>query len=140
MRRSETWLLIAGTTADLCAFADDRESAELLHPLLLPYADRVVGIGDHFICLGSVARSLGSLSALLGRWDEADEFFERAWAHADRLRSPVLRTWIDVEHALAFQRHPGARERRANTERRRAALAQARELGLAGLVERLGGA
>jgi tetratricopeptide (TPR) repeat protein len=138
IRRSETWLLVAGTAADLCVFGEDRAAAALLHPLLLPYADRVLGIGDHFICLGSAARSLGSLSALLGRWDEAEAFFERAWAHANALRSPVLRTWIDVEQALAFQKHPDARERRRNTERRRAALAQAKQLGLTGLCERLG--
>jgi eukaryotic-like serine/threonine-protein kinase len=136
-RRSETWLLIAGTAADLCAFTDDRASAARLHAMLEPYADRVLGIGDHFICLGSVARPLGSLSALLGRWDESEAFFARAHAHAAALRAPVLRTWIDVEQTLAFQRHPAASERRRNTERRRTALAQARKLGLAGLIERL---
>jgi hypothetical protein len=136
-QRNETWLLIAGTAADLCAFTSDGASAALLHPLLVPYADRVLGIGDHFICLGSVARPLGSLSALLGRWPEAEAFFARASAHAAALRAPVLRTWIDAERALAFERHPGARERRRNTELRRTALGQARKLGLAGLSERL---
>ena len=137
VRRSEGWLFVVAAAAELCAFTGDRDAARVLYPLLLPYADRVVGVSDLFVCLGSAARPLGSLAALLDDWDTAAAHFERAARHADALRAPVLQTLIEVERSLAYRAHPDARERTSNQERRAGALSRVKSLGLLALAERL---
>jgi hypothetical protein len=126
-----------GSAAELCSFVDDAGATALLHGLLEPYASRILTLQDSLICMGSVARPLGALSARLGRWEQAEACFVRARAHARDLRAPVLQALADTDWALALRLHSDARERRRGEALRHGVVERARELGLGGLIERL---
>jgi tetratricopeptide (TPR) repeat protein len=131
----DSWIFGVALAAEVCARVGDRARAAELHELLLPHADVGMIIGAVVICTGSVARPLGSLAALLGRADECDALFEKALAHADRLRSPVLRAWTELDYARALR---GRSQSSARTKRRKllaSVLESAERLGMHGAVE-----
>src|SRR5581483_2713782 len=69
------WLTSMAMAAEVCAALQDTGQAERLYRRLLPYAGlNVVDATPR----GSVARYLGLLATLLGRWDEAQQHFETA--------------------------------------------------------------
>lgn len=74
--RDRDWLAGMCQLAELSIVFDDRPLAEKVRALLLPYAKRIVLIGDGWGCWGSVDRSLGLLARHLGRFEEAVEHFE----------------------------------------------------------------
>jgi len=94
-------------------------------------------------CRGSVARSLGLLAAILGRWDEAAAHFEGALIQNQRLG---LRVWLaqtqyDYAVMLLTQAASEAGARHVVPPRERAdrllaeALATAEEMGLVRLLD-----
>jgi DNA-binding winged helix-turn-helix (wHTH) protein len=133
--RSGLWLVCLSLLAEVCALCERADLARAPLELLRPYAGRVAMVGD-FMCLGLIARPLGSLAALLGRWDEAERHFAQASRHACALRAPILSVQVQLDHARALTRHPDAEERlRAPGGLEDAALA-ARALGLGGVERR----
>jgi len=74
--------------ASVCAHLRAKESAELLYERLVPFADQVafgaITVG------GSVARTLGDLAGLLGRFDDAETYFARASKVHEKLKAPYL--------------------------------------------------
>jgi DNA-binding winged helix-turn-helix (wHTH) protein len=110
--RDDHWLLCASIAAELCARQARRDLAAPLLEMLRPHAVRSITVGWILICMGSVARPLGSLAALLRRWPDCAELFELALEHARGLRSPLLQVWTQHERARALQTHPRAQERR----------------------------
>ncbi len=122
LRRDDGWLFMVATAAEVCALVGDRDRAEPLLEQLQPYADLCVAAGWVVICTGALARPLGSLASLLGRWPEARELFALALEKSRALRSPVLRACTQLDYGRAFHDHPSAAER----QRARRALASAR--------------
>jgi hypothetical protein len=110
----ELWLFMAAIQAETCVLVGDRERAADLFASLQPYAGRMLSAVP--VCVGPLARPLGSIAALLERWAEAERYFEQAAAEARGFRAPVLSALVDVERACAFRAHPDPGERRANAE------------------------
>lgn len=80
IRRDEHWLVTMGSLSSLAVVLGDRERAAQIYDLLMPYAD-LVFVHDLLRSNGgTVAAALGSLAALLGRYDEGERHFERAHA------------------------------------------------------------
>jgi hypothetical protein len=91
------------------------------------------------LCMGHVSAPLGSLAALLGRWDEADRLFARALAHARGLRSPVLVALAELDQAAALLERGRPVDRRRSDGLIRSAATAATSLYLPGLLERARG-
>jgi hypothetical protein len=129
--RDDGFAFVAGLAAEICTLLGDRAHAAVLYPMLRPY--RVATLIGSVICTGSLARPLGGLAALLGDFDECDALFAQALAHADGLRSPVLRAWTELDYARALRGRSqgGARARRRQLLE--SVLASARELGMQGV-------
>jgi DNA-binding CsgD family transcriptional regulator len=134
------WISSIAFLSEVAARAGAREAAETLYRLLLPRAGGTVTYGGTFGCLGSARHFLGQLAASLERRDEAEQHYEAALKANTRLGA---RPWV----ALSQERLARLLlERGTPTDLARAealleqALDTARELGMHGLVRRLGAA
>jgi DNA-binding SARP family transcriptional activator len=134
--RDMFWLISLWYLSEACATLGEAERASAIYELLLPFAHRVVIMGDG-ACLGPVTRSLGQLATTLGRWDEADQHLTRALEVADRLGSPPMAAHIRADRArlLAARDGPGDRDAAAREMEQAAAVAE--RLGMVALRERL---
>ena len=133
--RDWLWLVSITHLSEVVAYLDDPARAELLHDLLLPYADRCVVIDAPF-CQGAAARPLGLLTTTMGRLDAAARHFEDALAMNARIGSPlwVAHTRHDYAQTLLRRDDPGDREHALRLLE--AALATSRELELTTLTNR----
>jgi ATP/maltotriose-dependent transcriptional regulator MalT len=73
-----TWLTGMVAYAEAASQTDDVPAAAALLEQLRPYGDQ--WHYSDIAAAGPLSRSLGSLAAVLGRCDEAQDYFERAWA------------------------------------------------------------
>jgi DNA-binding SARP family transcriptional activator len=129
------WFLGASLLADVCALLEDAERAELLYPVLLPFADYNVYASPEVAC-GSAARPLGILATTMSHWEEAEEHFERALRLNAQMgaRPWVAHTQHDFGRMLTRRADPGDEERAA--ELLRAAASGYEELGMTAWQER----
>jgi DNA-binding SARP family transcriptional activator len=130
----QEWLYGTSLLAEACALLGDAESAAVLYRLLTPWAGfNVAEVAEGF--RGSVARYLGLLAATMGRWEEAEQHFQRAVEMNARMGA---RPW------LAHTQHDYARMLLVRDESPRAhgliaeALATYRELGMESWTEGIG--
>jgi DNA-binding winged helix-turn-helix (wHTH) protein/tetratricopeptide (TPR) repeat protein len=71
-------LPVLAAMAETCDIMGASGSAEPLYLEMLPYRDRM-GIGGYaFLSWGAMARTLGLLATILGRWTEAEDLLEQA--------------------------------------------------------------
>ena len=70
------WLFTISMLAGPCALLDDREAADRLYSLLLPY-ERLYAHAPVESVFGAVARSLGVLATTMGRYDDAERHFAK---------------------------------------------------------------
>ncbi|HEY6394822.1 MAG TPA: adenylate/guanylate cyclase domain-containing protein, partial [Candidatus Binataceae bacterium] len=116
LRRDWNWLATMALVAELCVFVGDVERAGRVYELLLPYAERPIMLGWNEVCYGSVARYLGMLATLRGRFDDAERHFETAISTNTKIGA---RSW------LAHAQHDYAAmllKRREKQDRARAAV------------------
>jgi DNA-binding SARP family transcriptional activator len=78
--RDWVWLAAMTLLADVAVALEDRPAARVLLPLLRPYADRRVVLAHGILTMGSAARTVAELAALVGDRAEADLLFQ--WAIA----------------------------------------------------------
>jgi tetratricopeptide (TPR) repeat protein len=111
--RDPDWLIAVVLLAQVCAFLNDTERAGELYDLLLPYRGRNVVLADMAASLGSASRSLGTLAATMGRWDEAVRHFEDALAMNVQMaaRPYVAHTQREYATMLLKRDQPGDRGR-----------------------------
>jgi tetratricopeptide (TPR) repeat protein len=134
--RDDEWIFCLSLLADVAESLGDVPRAEALYRLLSPYAGRNA-LSNPDNCIGSVARSLGILAAMTGRWPEAIRHFEDALAMNARTnaRPWLTRTQCDYARLLLTRNTPGDRERARDL------LARARwtcqELGMTALATRV---
>ena len=104
------WLIAMTLLAECCAELEDAGAGHQLYELLLPYRDGNVVIGLAAVCLGSAARYLGRLAAVMGRGEEAAEHFERALVANAALKAPVFLAHTQIDFAQSLGPGPRAAE------------------------------
>ena len=134
--RGTAWLNAHYLLAMTCWHLRDASRAEILYPLLAPYAGRIAVASPLVVLLGPIDECLGALASVLGRTDAAEAHFTAALALAERMRALPWQAQIRAEWAGALAARGGAGDR----ERARALLGEAEALaGTMGLALRLGG-
>jgi DNA-binding SARP family transcriptional activator len=104
-------LVNLGLLADVAAMLNDARHAERLYELLFPAAAcNAVDLPEIFT--GAVARNLGVLAAMMGRWAEAERHFEVALVLNERFeaRPWVAHTQLDFSRMLLARGQAGDRE------------------------------
>lgn len=97
---------------------EDRRAAELLYPLLLPYAAYCVRMTRIGICgLGAVAHYLGLLAATLQRWDDAAAHLERAIETNRRIGAPAFLAHSRQQYARVLEARGDSAGARVEAER-----------------------
>lgn len=119
-----------GFLADAIGRTDAVDHADELFDLLAPYADRACGVGGGVLCLGPVARYLGTLARVTGDLDRSCAYLEKALAAADELRSPPQRVAIQIELARTLRLRGGVDDRARASELIADAQRVAGELGM----------
>jgi DNA-binding SARP family transcriptional activator len=111
---NEDWLASMAFLADATHSIGEPGPAATLYEHLVPYADRVA-VTYAELSIGAVARPLGILAALLGRWDEAEAHFEAAIALNAKIRARpwIARTQAGYAEMLRARAAPGDAERAA---------------------------
>jgi DNA-binding CsgD family transcriptional regulator len=135
LARDPYWLTTIVLLADVAVSLDDRQHAQSLYELLLPYANRNTSPASSHAPFGSVSYYLGSLATLLARWDDAARHFESALEMDTRMqaRPAASRSTLAYADTLLKRGAPGDRERAQ--ELLKQALATSEELGLTRLIE-----
>jgi len=130
LRRDWNWLATVTVAAQVSVYLGDTARAESLYRYMLPFARRNVMLGWYEICYGSASRTLGLLTTLLGRYDEAEKHFESALALNRRFdaRTWVARTQASYAEMLLARVGPGDVERAFELARSAMETAKALEL------------
>jgi len=134
------WLGTMTYFVDVCTFLADRNRAETLYEILLPFDGANVVVGSGVACYGALSRYLGALASTLERWDEAERHFKDALTMNARMEA---RTWLahtqeQYATTLLARRQSGDRDKAALLLE--AALATTRETGMRALEERVAAA
>jgi hypothetical protein len=108
-----TWSTAMTTAADVCADLGDAERAGELYRLIAPFAHRPAVLGPVVTFGGCLARPLGRLASLLGRWADSEAHFGLAVEMDTRMEAPpfVAMAQRDHAHMLLTRGGPGDRER-----------------------------
>jgi DNA-binding winged helix-turn-helix (wHTH) protein/tetratricopeptide (TPR) repeat protein len=127
---TEGWRASLAALAETVVALGDAANAARLYAELLPAERYCLVLGDGVLCLGPAARVLGSLAALLERWDEAEAHFSRALELSQSLGSPswAARTRLDFARALLRRGRP---EDRARAKQLLCDASEAEALGMA---------
>jgi tetratricopeptide (TPR) repeat protein len=133
--RDGLWILHACALAQDAVLIGDLRRAALLYDQLAPYAGRQA-ISISTLAFGPVSMRLGSIAALLRRWDEAERHLDDAAEQSDALGARAVTAMLLIERARMLL----GRDERDDADRARAALDASRaisdELGLPGIAER----
>jgi hypothetical protein len=133
--RDGLWILHMCGLAQAAVLIRDDRRAELLYEQLAPFAERNA-ISISTLAFGPVSMRLGSIAALLGRWEQAEHHFADAAERCDSLGARAITAMLLVERARMFL----ARAGRGDVERAResldASLAISDDLELSGIAER----
>ena len=114
--RDSGWLLTTCRAADTCFKLGDRDAAAVLYDQLRPFAGRNVVLGRvASIAIGSAARHLGQLAAVLERFDDAARHFEDAM----RMNRSMGRVLARARRVRLRRGAPRPRRRRARRRARR---------------------
>jgi tetratricopeptide (TPR) repeat protein len=105
-------LVNLGLLSDVAVALDDTERAQVLYDLLLPAA-ACCAVDVPEIFTGAVARNLGGLAALMGRYADAEAHFDAALAMHERLGAKpwVALTQLDHSRMLSDRHDAGDRRR-----------------------------
>ena len=106
--RDGDWLATMSLLADVTVGVGDEARAAILYDALRSCAGATVVAGIGAVCLGSAARTVGKLAAMLGYRREAAEHFEHALKVNGRLRAPAMVAHTQVDYAAALGSDPRA--------------------------------
>ncbi len=133
--RDRVWTTAMAFCADSAADLGYREAALLLYDALRPYAEMVAftqgSVG------GAIARPLGRLAHLLGRWPDAESLFRVSMSIHERLDAPfwIARTKLDYCDMLIGRSDVGDVDQAKEMVRQ--AQATAEEFGFGSLLQRV---
>jgi tetratricopeptide (TPR) repeat protein len=135
--RDSLWQTCVCYLAEVCDRLQDAQRAEILHRLLLPYADLTVVVGSATVCLGATSRFLGQLATVLGHWDLAEEHFQRALGMNTRMDAIPWIAHTRFQFARMLRRRGRAGDvQRAGSMIDEASIAAQRS-GMHGLMQRI---
>jgi len=135
--RDRTWLICIVVLSEICRALGDTARAAILYDHLRPYEEYCAVLSYSEVCLGSNARSLGVLAAMLHRWDAAERHFEKALDVNARMGalSWLAQTQFDYAEMLLARRQPGGVEHAASLLE--SAKKTAEQIGMARLLTRI---
>jgi tetratricopeptide (TPR) repeat protein len=127
--RDAEWLFSMALLADPCGSLTHERGAAKLYPLLVPF-EQLYAVAPIEGSFGAMARGVGVLATVLGRYDDAERHLEAAIEIERRMGG---RPWLahahhDLAATLLARGAPGDRQR--VEEHRDAALGLYRELGM----------
>jgi tetratricopeptide (TPR) repeat protein len=99
LRRDCIWLATLSMLVQVVARFDLENHAETLYRLLRGYEGRRIVVGGAVLCFGPVARILGELARVEGRYDDALDHFEKALAEVIEDDMPPLQARIQAAMA-----------------------------------------
>jgi tetratricopeptide (TPR) repeat protein len=134
--RDGLWLLHLCSLADACVTVEDRDRAEALYELILPYADRNA-ISISTMPFGPVAMRLGMLARLLERWDDAERHLERALELCRSVGARAIAARVLLEEAKALFARSGEGDRAGALEHLNEAASICEDLKLTGIARRV---
>jgi tetratricopeptide (TPR) repeat protein len=100
--RDGDWLATMSLLSDVTVGLGDEPRAAMLYEALRSCAGATVVAGIGAVCLGSAARTVGKLAAMLGRQREAVEHFEHALEVNRRLRAPAMVAHTKLDYAVVL--------------------------------------
>ena len=133
------WLCCTALIAEVCDYLGDANRAKPLYELLLPFVDRNIVVGRGGYWLGSVARYLALLAAVMGRYEEAEAHFDKALEMHRRMHATpwTARTRYDLARMLL--RRDGFGDLERADELLAGALEIARDIGMTTLIGQIQG-
>jgi DNA-binding SARP family transcriptional activator/predicted ATPase len=118
-----------GLLSEVAAILNDADRAEILYELLLPGAAcNAVDVPE--IITGAVARNLGILAALMGRWAEAERHFEAALQLNERFGARVWVAYTELDFARMLISRDKAGDRERSLDLLRTARGRFEQLGM----------
>lgn len=100
--RDGDWLATMSLLGDLTVGLGDTARAGILYDAVHSCAGATVVAGIGAVCLGSAARTVGKLAAMLGHEPDAAELFERALEVNRALRAPAMLAHTQLDYAAAL--------------------------------------
>jgi len=91
----QAWITAMYSYAEAAIHCGDRRYAGPLFDLLAPWAEQSVASGS-VTASGLVSHSLGGLATVLGRYDEADAYFDRSAAMSARMKAKFFGAVTDL--------------------------------------------
>ncbi|WP_244817523.1 AAA family ATPase [Caballeronia sp. Lep1P3] len=128
----------ASFAAEVCVYLEDAPRAAALYRMLEPYEGTTLLVDIGGPCLGAADRLLGMLAAAGKRWEAAQKHFIAALAIDERTGARVWLAHGRYRYARMLHARGAAQDRAAAIQLLDAALADARPLGMATLVARIG--
>lgn len=107
----EMWLAIMILCATTAVALRDQDASRMLYEQLLPYERRVVAV--YSIVCGAIARHLGCLATVTGRYPEAEAHLRVALEIHERIAAPywIACTQLDLRDLLVESQAPEAEAR-----------------------------
>jgi tetratricopeptide (TPR) repeat protein len=115
---------------DAIALLNDQQLAARFYRRLLPSAGRTLSFGL-YTNVASASRQLGVLATTLERYDDANQHFDAALAMNDRMGARPWLACTQLDYARMLQKRNASGDRERARELVEAALATAREIGMA---------
>lgn len=134
--KDSLWVSSLAYLAEVCAYLDDREHAEILYRLLLPYEGRAVVAGGATACFGAVGRFLGLLAKTLQNWGAAESHLLRAIELDKDMQAWPWMAHSQYEYAAMLLERGRPADRHGALEILDASLEAARRIGMAYLMDK----
>jgi hypothetical protein len=128
------WLIGIAILVAAAAFLGDAARAARLYDLLLPYRDFSINAGMPALSIGSCEALLANAAATAGRWDAADEHFERGIAVNDERGNRAWKTHQQYDYAVLLARRSNPDDAPRLRELLCTILAEANAMGMTRVV------
>ncbi|HEY5639578.1 MAG TPA: AAA family ATPase [Dehalococcoidia bacterium] len=124
------WMASMVTLAEVCYRIGKREGAAELYDVMSRYPDRNATAGNA-ICYGPIARYLGMVATVLGRWDDAERHFQFSIEMSERGGLRPSLADARMKYGDMLLRRNDHRDREKARELLQQALEAAQEMGAA---------
>jgi tetratricopeptide (TPR) repeat protein len=133
--RDANWTIGIAVLIAAAAALEDAELADRLYELLLPYAEFCITAGMPALTVGSAELFLAAAAGTAGRWDVADQHFERAM---ERNREIGCHAWVvhgNYEYAaIVARKHDPADSERLH-QMLRTVVVEGSDMGMTRVVD-----